>query len=144
MAARALSPSQKGCRTPWPPAALCLQVAGPLQLRWCRRPDGSTQCSPHPAADARSAPHPARPGATPSTAAPAPHRQAAGRSLLHRGQGPEPPGPGAVAKSGPQATGATLRAPDTRRPDPHRRQEAGPLPRGGASHHRQPAAGPLH
>jgi len=94
--------------------------------------------------DARSTAPPASPRATPSAAAPTPHRQAAGRSLLHRGQDPEPPGPGAVAKPGPQGTDATLRARHTGRPNSHRRQKAGPLPPGRTSHHRQSAAGTLH
>ena len=42
------------------------------------------------------------------------------------------------------ATRAARRAPEARRPDPHRRQKAGPLPPGRTSHHRQPAAGTLH
>jgi len=53
-------------------------------------------------------------------------------------------GLGGGAKPGAQATGATLRAQDTGRLDPHRRQKAGPLSAGGPPHHRQPAAGTLH
>ena len=68
-------------------SAMCLQVAGPLPLRWTTLAGGSTQCSPHPAADAGSRPPQARRGAAPSAAAPASYRPAAGYTLLHRGQG---------------------------------------------------------
>lgn len=53
-----------------------------------------------------------RHGAGPSTAVPAPNCPASIGSVLHGGQEPDPPRAGAVAKSGRQTTGSTLRAED--------------------------------
>ena len=64
-------------------------------------------------------------------------------TLLHRAPGPEPFGPGAAAKPGPQASGAALRAPEAGRTDSHQRQKAGSVPPGRTPPHRQPAAGLL-
>ena len=64
--------------------------------------------------------------------------------LFHRGQSLEPPGLRERAESTAPTSSAALRERDTERSDPNRCQEAGSVPQGGASHQRQPAAGPFH
>ncbi len=135
-------PVRTGCGSRDQPP-LCIQVAGPLPLRWSSCTGGPTVCSPQPAADARSAATAAGRG-SPSPAPPPPaHRQAAGRSFLHRGQGAQSPWSGAVAESRAQTSSPGLRAGSSRRPDPYRRQKAGSLPQSRPSHHGQSPAGPL-
>ncbi len=96
-------PVRTGCRSRDQPP-LCIQVAGLLPLRWGSCTGGSTECLPQPAADARSAATAAGRG-SPSPAPPPPaHRQAAGRSLLHRGQDAQSPWSGAVAESRAQTS----------------------------------------
>jgi len=76
------------------------------------------------------------PGVSSPTPPPPARRQAAGRSLLHRGQGAQPPWSRAVAKSRTQTSSAALRAGASWRPDPYRRQKARALSQGRAPHHR--------
>ena len=101
---------------------LCLQVAGPLPLRWGSRTGGSTECSPQSAVDARSTATAAGRGSPSPTPSPPPHRKAASRSLLDRGQGAQPPWSRAIAESRAQTSSAALRAGAPWRPHPYRRQ----------------------
>ena len=119
-------------------------MAGPLPLRQCCFSGGSTQCSPHPAADVRSAATAAGRGSPSPTPPPPPNRLAAGRALINRGEGSQPPGAGSVRELGTQAPYPALRAGASRKPDPYRRPKASPLSQNRSPHHRQPPAGPLH
>jgi len=53
-------------------------------------------------------------------------------------------GAGPAARPRTQASCSALRTGTARRPDPHRRQKAGPLSAGRSPHHRKPVTRPLH
>jgi len=116
-------------------------------------------CPPQPTADSRSAATTASLRADASTTAPQPHRGASGRTFHHRGQCSQPPGTGAIKKSGSLAP-ALLRSSGFRFSAMRARHRVtcqhlrlaesfcaavkpGPLSQNRAPHHRQPSAGPL-
>jgi hypothetical protein len=79
-----------------------MQVVSHVSVRRRGLTGGSTECSPYPAADARSAAPVKRRGVQVSTTVPTPYRPALGRAFLHCGEGPEPSGPGPAADLEPK------------------------------------------
>ena len=87
-----------GCKSRDQPP-LCIQVAGPLPLRWGIFTGISRECSQQQAVDARSAATAADRRSPSPVPTPPSHRQVGGRSHLHHGQATQSPWSGAVAES---------------------------------------------